>query len=159
MAGLNKVSHEDLDRNLAFVAYGLLFFAFFFAGAPALAAVAIAYARRHDAGPLIRGHHSYQIWVFWVGFGFALLMAASGMAALLVFFAISFQVATDGAASPNIEAFFSQVYDQATQSHIIPMCLMASLVLFIITAVWLVGASAYGFVRLASGKPMGQMRG
>jgi hypothetical protein len=39
------------------------------------------------------------------------------------------------------------------------VCLFACLVLFIITALWLVGASAYGFVRLASGKPMGQTPG
>jgi hypothetical protein len=39
---VERISHDDLDRNLAFVAYGLLFFACFLAGAPALGAVAIA---------------------------------------------------------------------------------------------------------------------
>jgi uncharacterized membrane protein len=158
MAGINRIGHDELDRNLAFLGYGLLFFAFFFAGAPALAAVAIAYARRHDAEPLIRSHHAYQIWVFWIGFGFALLMGASGLAAILVAFAAVFKVATDGAPSPNVESFFEQIFARAAESHLIPLCLVASLVLFIVAAVWLVGASAYGFVRLASGKPMGQMR-
>ena len=32
----------DVDRNLALLGYGLLFFAIFFAGVPALIAVAIA---------------------------------------------------------------------------------------------------------------------
>ena len=40
------VAHDEVDRNLAFVTYGLLFFSVFFAGVPALIAVAIAYARR-----------------------------------------------------------------------------------------------------------------
>ena len=50
---VERISHDDLDRNLAFVAYGLLFFACFLAGAPALGAVAIAYARRHDASAML----------------------------------------------------------------------------------------------------------
>ena len=40
----------DVDRNLGLLAYGLLFFAIFFAGVPALIAVAIAYSRSRDAG-------------------------------------------------------------------------------------------------------------
>lgn len=159
MAELNRVGHDDLDRNLAFVAYGLLFFACFLAGAPALGAVALAYARRHDASALARSHHSYQIWVFWIGFGLALLMGASGLAAMFIAFTVVFGVATDGSPSPDMEAFFHEFMTRAAESTIIPMCLMASFILFIITAVWLVGASGYGFIRLASGKPMGQMRG
>ena len=42
---------QDVDRNLALLAYGLLFFAIFFAGVPALVAVAIAYSRRREAAP------------------------------------------------------------------------------------------------------------
>jgi uncharacterized membrane protein len=156
---VERISHDDLDRNLAFVAYGLLFFACFLAGAPALGAVAIAYARRHDASALARSHHAYQIWVFWIGFGLALLMGASGLAAMFVAFTVVFNVATDGSPSANFDAFFNDVMTRASDSTIIPLCLVACLVLFIVTALWLVGASAYGFIRLASGKSMGQTPG
>lgn len=153
---VDRISHDDLDRNLAFVAYGLLFFACFLAGAPALGAVAIAYARRHDASALARSHHAYQIWVFWIGFGCALLMGASGLAAMFVAFTVVFGVATDGSPSASMESFFNEFIARAADSTIIPMCLVACLCMFIVTALWLVAASAYGFIRLASGKPMGQ---
>ena len=42
---LSAKREDEVDRNLALLDYGLLFFAIFFAGLPALVAVAIAYAR------------------------------------------------------------------------------------------------------------------
>src|SRR5947207_8419202 len=83
----SAVAHDEVDRNLAFLTYGLLFFSIFFAGVPALIAVAIAYARRKDADPLVRGHHSFQIWIFWVGFLMALLAGAAGLTAITMMFA------------------------------------------------------------------------
>src|SRR5689334_23325161 len=77
-------AHAEVDRNLAFLTYGLLFFSVFFAGVPALIAVAIAYARRKDADPLVRGHHSFQIWIFWVGFLMALLAGAAGLTGIMM---------------------------------------------------------------------------
>src|ERR1700756_730182 len=73
----------DVDRNIALLAYGLLFFAIFFAGAPALIAVAIAYARRKDVDAFVASHHRFQIFIFWIGFALPLLAALSGLAALL----------------------------------------------------------------------------
>ena len=64
---------DEVDRNLALLAYGLLFVGVFCAGLSALAALAIAYARRRQAGALVASHHRFQIFIFWVGFVPALL--------------------------------------------------------------------------------------
>lgn len=154
MADAYRTSSPDLDRNLAFLAYGLMFFAVFFAGAPALIAVAIAHARRNTAIPLVRRHHAYQVFVFWIGFGLALLASASGMAALVVFVAKLAAAASD---TTQIRAF-DEFFTQLGQSHMLPTFIASALVMTIVTALWLVGASAYGFFRLASGKPIVQTR-
>src|ERR1700744_115268 len=75
---------DEVDRNLALLGYGLLFFAIFFAGVPALIAVAIAYARRRNADTALRRHLRFQTFIFWVGFPLPLLAALSGLAALLL---------------------------------------------------------------------------
>src|ERR1700739_869782 len=72
----------DVDRNLALLGYGLLFFAIFFAGVPALIAVAIAYGRVKDTGCTLRSHHKFQIYIFWVGFALTALAALSGLGAV-----------------------------------------------------------------------------
>lgn len=149
---------DDLDRNLAFLVYGLLFFSFFFAGAPALIGVAIAYSRRNEAEPLVRRHHAYQIWVFWVGFGLGVISAVSGLGAIMIAFATAFSVLTNGDPSRTVESFFSDIMARGADSMMIPILLVASLFFFIVTGLWLVGASGYGFFRLASNKPVGQAR-
>jgi len=156
MAGRSGDSQDDLDRNLAFLAYGLMFFAFFFAGAPALIAVAIAYGRRNIAEPLVRRHHTYQITVFWIGFGLAVLSAVMGLGAVVIGFAAAFKVLTDKDPSANLDAFFSEVYKESVSNHAIPILLISAFVFLITTGLWLVGASGYGFFRLASNKPVGQ---
>jgi len=154
MADAHRTSSPELDRNLAFLAYGLMFFAVFFAGAPALIAVAIAHARRHTAIPLVRRHHAFQIFVFWIGFGLALLASASGMAALVLFVAQLADAAANTSKLPAVDAFITTL----GQSHMLPTFIASALIMTIVTALWLVGASAYGFFRLASGKPIVQTR-
>lgn len=151
------VGHEDLDRNLAYLVYALLFFAFFFAGAPALIGVAIAYGRRGLAEPLVRRHHAYQITVFWIGFGLAAISAVMGLAAVVIGFASAFRVMTQDGAS--FETFFDQVYQRSVASHAIPVLLIGAFVFLISTGLWLVGASGYGFFRLASNKTVAQSAG
>lgn len=152
MASGRESGGDELDRNLAFLAYGLLFFAFFFAGAPALIAVAIAYSRRAMAEPLVQRHHAYQIWVFWVGFGLALLAAVAGLGAIVIGFSDAFSVLTDA----NPGASFDEVYQRVGENRAIPILIVTAIVMLISTGLWIVGASAYGFFRLASNKPVGQ---
>ena len=73
---------RGLSRALAWINYGLLFAAVFFAGVPALIAVVIAYAQRRDAPPQLRGHYDFQIRIFWTAFALA-AAAAACLAAVL----------------------------------------------------------------------------
>lgn len=136
---------DDVDRNLALLAYGLLFFAIFFAGAPALVAVAIAYARRRNAEPPVRSHFRYQIFIFWVGFAFTLLAALSGLAALLILLGEVIRGAVEGRWDSLDTVLFSQVHIGVLMS-----CVAAAGLLAILAGVWLLITSAYGFILLAS---------
>jgi uncharacterized membrane protein len=130
----------DVDRNLGLLAYGLLFFAIFFAGVPALIAVAIAYSRSRDTGCTVRSHHRFQIYIFWVGFALTALAALSGLAAVL---SILLQVVS-GALRPiqftGAVAAFS----------------VATVALGVLTGLWLLVTSSYGFIQLATHRPIRQ---
>ena len=136
---------DDVDRNLALLGYGLLFFAIFFAGLPALVAVAIAYSRRRNAVGPISSHFRFQIFIFWVGFALTLLAALSGLAALLVLIGQVVRGAVEGKWDSFDTVLFSQVHVGA-----VIVCVTVAGVLAVITGIWLLGTSAYGFIQLAS---------
>ena len=144
-------SHHDTDRNLALLAYALLFFAVFFAGAPALVAVAIAYARLHHAEAEARSHFRFQIFVFWVGFALTLVTALSGLGALVMLLGSVIRSAVSGGWDSLDTALFSQ-------RHVgVMMVLAANAVLFVVlTGIWLFATSAYGFIRRATHHAMRQ---
>jgi uncharacterized membrane protein len=146
---------SDLDRNLALLAYALLFFAIFLGGLPALVAVAIAYARRKEAAPWIASHHSFQIWVFWISLGLALLMAGAAMVAFVSAFIKVIGTVTHTGGFGGWDA----VWLRLSSSNVIAVSVVGFFVMFVLTGLWLAGASAYGFVRLASGLSMGQIAG
>ncbi len=130
---------EDVDRNLAMLCYGLLFLAIFLAGVPALVAVAIAYARRDQANPLVASHHRFQIFVFWVGVGLTLLAALSGLAAVVTFIIRLFDGGGGGTHWSGVVAFGG-----------------VAVALGLITGAWLMTTSVFGFIRLASAHTIGQ---
>jgi uncharacterized membrane protein len=146
---------SDLDRNLALLAYALLFFAIFLGGLPALVAVAIAYARRQEAPPWIASHHSFQIWVFWISLGLALLMAGAAMIAFVSAFVKVIGAVTHTGSFGGWDAIWLRL----SGSNVIAISVVGFFVMFVLTGLWLAGTSAYGFVRLASGLPMGQSAG
>ena len=147
-------SDIGVDRNLAYLTYGLLFFSIFFAGAPALVAVALAYSRRDEVSPLIRSHHRFQIFIFWVSFTLALIAGIFFLTTLLSAIA-SVLKAVDYQGWDQLDHFsldFSKVsISPATISLGVTTVVMMSL-----TAIWLVGSSALGTLRLASGRPIRQ---
>jgi len=156
MAAVTEVARstpaEDVDRNLALLAYGLLFFAVFFAGLPALIAVAIAYAKRRDVAPFIAGHHRFQIFIFWVGFALTLLAALSAFAGIAWMMAQVVLAALhsrwngwNNAAPPPIRV------DDGTVTMF-----AAAAILGVLTGLWLFVTSAYGFSRLASQRAIRQ---
>jgi uncharacterized membrane protein len=144
--------HDDVDRNLALLAYGLLFFAVFFAGLPALIAVAIAYAKRRDVQPFIAGHHRFQIFIFWVGFALTLLAALSaftGMAWMMGQVVVA-------AIHSRWNGWDTTVLPQIRVDTMTMAMFGAAGVLGIITGLWLFATSAYGFSRLASQRSVRQ---
>jgi len=143
---------DDVDRNLALLAYGLLFFAVFFAGLPALIAVAIAYAKRREAAPFIAGHHRFQIFIFWVGFALTLLAALSAFAGIAWMMAQVVATAVhsrwngwDNVALPQMRIDFMTM-----------AMFGAAGILGVLTGLWLFVTSAYGFSRLASQRSIRQ---
>jgi uncharacterized membrane protein len=142
---------DDVDRNLALLAYGLLFFAVFFAGLPALIAVAIAYARRGHSTPPARVHFGRQIFIFWVGFAFTLLAALSGLAALLALLGEVIRGGVEG----RWDSLDTILFSQAHIGLVMALVAVAGL-LAVLTGVWLMAASAYGFILFASRQPIRQ---
>ena len=143
---------DDVDRNLALLAYGLLFFAVFFAGLPALIAVAIAYAKRREVAPFIAGHHRFQIFIFWVGFALTLLAALSAFAGIAWMMAQVVATAVhsrwngwDNVALPQMRIDFMTM-----------AMFGAAGILGVLTGLWLFVTSAYGFSRLASQRSIRQ---
>ena len=79
------------ERLIALVTYGLLIAAPFTLGLLAVLAILIAYARRGGADPLVRGHYNRQIRCFWtdliaviLAVGCAWAALAAGIGAVLV---------------------------------------------------------------------------
>lgn len=138
---------DDVDRNLALLAYGLLFFAVFFAGVPSLVAVAIAYAKRRHTTPLIASHHRFQIFIFWVGFGLTVVAAALALAS------IGWMLA-----EVIVTAIHSRWEGWTTVAALPPFRIGPTTVAFgsaaltfgLLAGLWLLVTSAYGFIRLAS---------
>ena len=145
------VAHDEVDRNLAFVTYGLLFFSVFFAGVPALIAVAIAYARRKDVDPLVRNHHSFQIWIFWIGFLMALLGGAAGLTAMTLVLVQMMHLSSVHGWSGLGTVTFSEVIGPTTLSFG-----GTAILLLLCAGLWLLFTSVYGCIKLASQKPMSQ---
>ncbi|MFN3524074.1 MAG: DUF4870 family protein [Phenylobacterium sp.] len=144
---------SDTARNLALVNYGLLFAAVFFAGVPALIAVIIAYAQRDEATPTLRSHHDFQIRIFWVAFAMTLAAGICFLAALVNGLAalMEFTRANGWDSFDTIQIDLSRLSIDGT----IVGFVVASLVLSFLTAVWLIAAPAFGFIRLASERGIG----
>jgi uncharacterized membrane protein len=144
--------NDDVDRNLALLAYGLLFLAIFFAGAPALIAVAIAYARRGRTTRMIRSHHRYQIFIFWGAFALTLLAALSGLAAVLTVLGEMIALAAHVHWRPGDSFTIAFPY----LGPAVVAFSTAAISLGVLAGLWLMVMSGYGFVRLASHRSMRQ---
>ena len=143
-------SSQDADRNLTLLGYGLLFFAIFFAGVPALIAVAMAYARRREVDRGLRSHLRFQIYIFWVGFALTALATLSGLAAVLS--AIVEMV--DTAMGARWRGWGAFTFHNAHFHGPVAAFSIAAVGLGIMTGLWLLAASCYGFIRLAMHRPV-----
>jgi len=146
---------EEVDRNLALLGYGLLFFAIFFAGVPALIAVAIAYTRRRDVNCTVKSHHRFQIYIFWIGFALTALAALSGLGAVI---SILVQ-AVSSAMHTKLNGFDVVSYRSVQFSGAVAAFSVATVSLGVLTALWLLITSSYGFIQLATHRPIRQTAG
>jgi uncharacterized membrane protein len=141
----------DVDRNLALLAYALLFLSAFMAGAPALVAVAIAYARRTHCDAAVKSHFRFQIFVFWVAFALTAVAALCGLGALLTLVGEVLRSAVEGRWDSLDAALFSQMHVGVLLILVGAAALFAAL-----AAIWLIATAAYGFIRLASRRSISQ---
>jgi len=140
-------------ENLAMIAYGLLFASIFFAGAPALIAAVIAYSQKREASPRIRSHFEHQIRIFWVAFVLTLAAASCGLAGVIGGLGEMIDVASISRIE-HIESINIDLSHITIDGRVIGL-LVAACVLGFLSSVWLLGASAVGFIRLASERAMG----
>lgn len=149
-------ARRETARNLAFINYALLFSAFFFAGAPALVAAIIAYIQRPSAAEPARGHFTFQIRMFWIAFVLALLAGICALGAVIHILVSLYGLADSMGWSgfDDMEVVIGQVAIDATLLGLVA----AAVILAFFSGLWLIAASLFGAVRLASDQPMGQSR-
>ncbi|HEX6866683.1 MAG TPA: hypothetical protein VF122_05585 [Caulobacteraceae bacterium] len=143
----------EVDRNLALLAYGLLFVSILFAGLPGLIAVVIAYVQRDVAGPAMRSHFAYQIRIFWVALALTLVAALSALGAV----AVGVGELIDIGIHHNWDAWDSvsfEISDMDLNPAIVVLLGIAGIA-SLATAAWLIVAPAIGFIRLVSQRGMG----
>lgn len=143
------------DRNLALVVYLLLFASPFMVGFPALIGVVIAYIRRPEAPPIWKSHYNFQIRTFWVALALGLVAAASFIfgAGSLVSDIFS-SVTNEGKGWDGWEIASVDVDNVRVEgSTIVGFAL--SMLVSAVASLWLMAASLFGFVRLVSGKAIG----
>lgn len=147
----------EAERNLALLAYGLLGVSMFFAGITALVAIVIAYVLHDAATEELSRHFRFQIRIFWIGVAAVALTVIAGLVA--AFGAIGNLLHQDvaGYAMGEID-LWGHVIDLSrlkfTPLVLISTAIAAGSALF--GALWMVLASAIGFIRLASSKHLGQ---
>ncbi len=137
---------DGVDRTLAMINYGLLVASLAFAGLPAIAALLIAYFQRPESPPQIKGHLTFQIRIFWIGFTFSLIAALCLLADLFIVGAAFIEYARAGGTGFPVEAF-------GTPALVLASVAAASV---FATVVWTIGACGFGIVRLAGGRGIGQ---
>ena len=142
-------SHPDSERTLAMINYGLLFFSIFFAGVPAVIAVALAYSQKSRASPSVRAHYRFQIGLFWGGFFLALLAGLLGLSGVVLALG-ELLLAGGESAGTGFRIWNLHIHGE---DMILVVC---GVLLTATDAVLLMACSAFGFVRLASNRALGK---
>lgn len=136
-------------RALAMLNYSLMFISSFLAGVPALIAVALAYAQRSKAPPVLRSHFKFQIALFWLAFMIAVVAGALALTGVVL--AVAELITSSGA---NLADGF-HLSDLRVAGWVFAL-LVGGFLLAVGDALMLMVASAVGFIRLASNRPFGK---
>lgn len=148
---------NEAERNIALLAYGLLFVSIFFAGTTALVAVVIAYALRDAATPELASHFRFQTRIFWIALALFVLTVATAIAAGLGTLGNVLNSRPPGDWFGQISV--GDVDFDVDDIHITPIVILLACVSGIsgmLGALWLICAPAVGFVRLATSRHMGE---
>jgi uncharacterized membrane protein len=130
--------------------YGLFLISIFFAGAPGLIAAAIAYSQKTRVAPLLRSHYRFQIVLFWSAF--LLGAVAAGLFVIGLTTAIfDFLAVSGGDWTDNVP----MLRDLGAHGPALFMILLGVLIAAIDGA-WLLAASTFGLIRLASHRGLGK---
>jgi uncharacterized membrane protein len=143
----------DVDSNLAMLNYALLCISILFAGMPGLVAVVIAYVQRDVASPALRSHFNFQIRIFWVALGLAVIAALSALGAVAVGVGQLIDIGVHGDWDAWDGVSF-KVADVSIDPSII-LLLGVAAIASLAAALWLLIAPIVGFIRLASQRGMG----
>ena len=149
--------HEDrfmavFDRGVALTAYGLLFISPFMLGAPALAAFGMAFAHRDEAHSTIRSHYRFQMRIFWTTvicmvLGIALAVGAGGLA-------IGAGYHWARSTFPDLGLPVGGVTFGGNVQEEENWLLLTGVAFLIGGFFYVLGASAYGFIKLLAGRPI-----
>jgi uncharacterized membrane protein len=148
--GLPDGVQDGEGRGIAMLNYGLLFISIFFAGIPALIAVALAYSRKSRASLGLRKHFRFQIRIFWLAFFIALLAGGCGMAGVVL------AVVELARSAGWVWTWDAVDLHSLRVGGDIVFLLVAAVILSLADAAWLIISSALGFIRLASDRALGK---
>jgi len=148
----------QFDKGVALLGYGLLLVSPFMLGLPALASLALAFAHRHDAHPVILSHYRFQGALFWTIIGLlvlalALLLVGGGVEMTTV--AGFIQAHLGGLPLP---AWLVGGYGDKGERETGNWMLAGGITAVVVALLWLVIGSIWGAFKLVLGRPMGLRR-
>lgn len=151
------IIRTEAERNLALLAYGLLGVSMFFAGITALVAIIIAYVLHDAATEELARHFRFQIRIFWLGVAAVALTVIAGLVAALGAAGNLLHSAPPSDLVRTVYVFGREI--DLSGLRMTPLVITAAAVSAgsaVLGALWMVGASTIGFIRLASSKHIGQ---
>lgn len=147
----------EAERNLALLSYGLLGVSVFFAGITALVAVIIAYSLHNAATEELSRHFRFQTRIFWVGVVCILVTIVAAIVATLGAAGNLLHTAPPPDLVRTMEVFGYPVDLSGLRlTPLVMTALAISAGSALFGALWMMLASAFGFIRLASSKHIGQ---
>jgi uncharacterized membrane protein len=146
------------DRALAIAVYVLLFLSPFFFGLTGLIGGVLALARLGQADTLTRSHYAFQGRIFWIAIaGFlasVVLMALGGSVMIAHIFQLALR---QGGGWDGWDASFSDGSNGHLNLGGLGLFLLG-LIGLVADCLWLMLASVFGGVRLASDQPIGTLK-
>ena len=155
-SGAATASSSD-DRLIALGGYLLLLAAPFSGGTTALAALALAYARRPLAERLSRCHYVFQIRTVWTALFFLMISVGASLFAAFVLYGDVMEAIGQ---QHGLFAYFVASGSAAFKFHPVGvLSMLLAIVSWVVGAGWLAWWSVFGLLRLVSDQPPRRLPG